>query len=42
MNNPEGQQIAIKVERWDNKKMVLKLEVMALKKLQRMSNFRAN
>mmetsp|Transcript_4867 Transcript_4867/g.8866 ORF Transcript_4867/g.8866 Transcript_4867/m.8866 type:complete len:527 (-) Transcript_4867:883-2463(-) len=34
MNNPEGQQVAIKVERWDNKKIVLKLEVMALKKLQ--------
>eukprot|EP00667_Euglena_gracilis_P006909 EG_transcript_6974 len=34
LNSPDGQQVAIKVERWDNKKMVLKLEVMALKKLQ--------
>jgi len=34
LNSPDSQQVAIKVERWDNKKMVLKLEVMALKKLQ--------
>lgn len=29
-----GEEVAIKVEKWDNKKMVLKLEVIALKKLQ--------
>eukprot|EP00670_Eutreptiella_braarudii_P009291 CAMPEP_0174305786 /NCGR_PEP_ID=MMETSP0810-20121108/36_1 /TAXON_ID=73025 ORGANISM="Eutreptiella gymnastica-like, Strain CCMP1594" /NCGR_SAMPLE_ID=MMETSP0810 /ASSEMBLY_ACC=CAM_ASM_000659 /LENGTH=522 /DNA_ID=CAMNT_0015412323 /DNA_START=90 /DNA_END=1658 /DNA_ORIENTATION=- len=34
LNSPDGQQVAVKVERWDNKKMVLKLEVMAMKKLQ--------
>eukprot|EP01012_Entosiphon_sulcatum_P013684 TRINITY_DN18883_c0_g1_i1.p1 TRINITY_DN18883_c0_g1~~TRINITY_DN18883_c0_g1_i1.p1 ORF type:complete len:533 (-),score=93.98 TRINITY_DN18883_c0_g1_i1:360-1958(-) len=34
LNGTEEDQVAIKVERWDNKKMVLKLEVMALKKLQ--------
>eukprot|EP01006_Ploeotia_vitrea_P021773 TRINITY_DN54196_c0_g1_i1.p1 TRINITY_DN54196_c0_g1~~TRINITY_DN54196_c0_g1_i1.p1 ORF type:complete len:546 (+),score=59.74 TRINITY_DN54196_c0_g1_i1:37-1638(+) len=34
LNSTENNQVAIKVERWDNKKMVLKLEVVALKKLQ--------
>eukprot|EP01006_Ploeotia_vitrea_P026239 TRINITY_DN59217_c0_g1_i1.p1 TRINITY_DN59217_c0_g1~~TRINITY_DN59217_c0_g1_i1.p1 ORF type:complete len:599 (+),score=79.80 TRINITY_DN59217_c0_g1_i1:68-1864(+) len=34
LNSSENSQVAIKVERWDNKKMVLKLEVVALKKLQ--------